>query len=699
VRDTLIQLQVFFEIAMSIGNSLNLTKMLQVCLSTYLAKLGCSAGAVIATRSDGNDRYRNEVVFSIPRRIQKTPNCVAGLERVSARFSPDERAAFCARLPIVQEEADNRGYSHIFDLPGFGFLVLFKANKPLQETIPRSLKAINKKLADSCLACRQNEKINHLVGRLQSEIDERARAEDALRDAHDRFLTVMDSIDATVYVADFQTHEILYMNRNMVESFGGNHEGQLCYRVFRNRSTPCANCTNRLLLDGDGCPTGVHVWEGQNSVTNKWYINYDRAVKWVDGKWVRLQIATDISQIKELQQKQIKAETQLRQSQKMESIGNLAGGIAHDFNNIIASIIGFTELALDEALEGSDSEDYLNEVYIAARRAKDLVKQILAFARQSDAEIKPIRIDAIIKEVLKLIRSSIPSNIQIIQHIESDALIQGNPTQVHQILMNLFTNAAHAMEADGGILEVSLKERVIDSSAEKKRHDLRYGRYIILTVSDTGAGISPEHLGAVFEPYFTTKATGKGTGLGLAMVHGIVESYGGKIAVESELNQGSLFTVLLPITSGNEVKGAHESGPLALGLERILVIDDEAQIAKMNGRILERLGYSVSTRTSSLEALELFRSRSRDFDLVITDLTMPNMTGDQLAVELLKIRPDIPVILCTGFSERISEDEALDMGIKAFAYKPIIMAELANTVREVLEEGKRSPPLPTAESS
>ncbi|MFH2218502.1 MAG: response regulator [Pseudomonadota bacterium] len=379
-------------------------------------------------------------------------------------------------------------------------------------------------------------------------------------------------------------------------------------------------------------------------------------------------------------------EEELLRSQKMESIGNLAGGIAHDFNNILSSIIGFTELALDEVEKDTNIEDSLQEVYAAGKRAKDLVKQILAFARQTEEEIKPTQVDTIAKEVLKLIRSSIPTTIEIKQNIESDSLVMSNATQLHQIFMNLFTNAAHAMEDEGGILELSLKDIVINGSVDMQGIGLNPGNYLQIRVSDTGVGIPPDILGSIFDPYFTTKGPGEGTGMGLAMVHGIVEIYGGKVTVDSRLGDGTAFTIYLPITRKRKAHSPCETEELPSGSERILFIDDEASIAKMGSQVLERLGYLVTTRTSSVEALELFRSKPNHFDLVITDMTMPNMTGDTLAVELMKIRPDIPVILCTGYSKKISNDSATAIGIKAFAYKPIVKVDLAKTVRKVLDD-------------
>jgi PAS domain S-box-containing protein len=398
-------------------------------------------------------------------------------------------------------------------------------------------------------------------------------------------------------------------------------------------------------------------------------------------------VTRDISERKRAEKMRKDLESQLHQALRMESIGTLAGGIAHDFNNILSSIIGYTELSLDDVDRNTELASNLREVYTAGLRAKDLVKQILIFARQANEEIKPVQVDIIVKEALKFLRSSVPTSIEIRQDIESDSLIMADPTQVHQIVMNLCTNAAQAMHEEGGVLSVGLTDVRLDSDFIKSDDDLKPGHYLKLSMSDTGSGMPPDVMKSIFEPYFTTKMPGEGTGMGLATVYGIVKNYGGKIMVESEVEKGSTFTVYLPIT--NKCTGAApcQEEELPSGTERILFIDDEAPIAKMGSQILERLGYSVTMRTSGVEALELFRSKPKDFDLVITDMTMPNMTGDKLAMELIAFRADIPVILYTGYSKKISDETALEIGIKAFAYKPIVKADLAKTVRKVLDEG------------
>ena len=388
------------------------------------------------------------------------------------------------------------------------------------------------------------------------------------------------------------------------------------------------------------------------------------------------------------------SEKQLQQVMKLQAIGTLAGGIAHDFNNILFPIVGYTELTMDDTPEDSQARQNLQEVLKATNRAKELVQQILAFSRQSSQERKPLKIQYLIKEAFKLLRATIPSSIEIDCDIdEFCGPINGDPTQIHQIIMNLCTNAYHAMQESGGKLEVKLKEININYEQSQERVGMKIGKHIELTVKDSGHGMDQQVMDRIFEPYYTTKEQGKGTGLGLSVIHGIVKNYGGDIVVSSQSGKGSTFKVYLPVIDEfeEEIETTAPSTEIN-GTERILLVDDEKQIIDIEQQILERLGYKVTPKTDSEEALEEFAAQPDRFDLVITDMTMPKMTGDQLAKRMMDIKPQIPVILCTGFNEAITEEKALAMGIDKFVMKPIIKDDLANTIRTVLDNN--GPALP-----
>jgi len=388
---------------------------------------------------------------------------------------------------------------------------------------------------------------------------------------------------------------------------------------------------------------------------------------------------------------EIDLETRLARAQKMEAIGTLAGGIAHDFNNILSAILGFTEMVAADLPEGSRNREDLDEVITACSRARDLVKQILAFSRRSEHEARPLRIDLVVNEALKMLRSSLPSSIEMNKLIKPGLpTVLADPTQIHQIVMNLCANAAQAMENEHGTIEVALDDLLVDEDTAGKPGDLPPGSYVRLGIRDSGKGMPPEICDRIFEPYFTTKKPGEGTGLGLAVVYGIVKGLGGDVSVESRIGRGTTFRIYVPAAGKQEESTRPTAGqaPLPAGTERILFVDDEPPIVKLGAKYLRRVGYEVTTRQSSKEALELFQSDPRRFDLIITDMTMPHMTGDELAAELLSIRSDIPVVLCTGYSRRITEVKARELGIRAYVMKPLTQHELATKVREVLDEAQ-----------
>jgi PAS domain S-box-containing protein len=381
-------------------------------------------------------------------------------------------------------------------------------------------------------------------------------------------------------------------------------------------------------------------------------------------------------------------EEQLRQAQKMEAVGTLAGGIAHDFNNILAVILGNVELALDDVREDAVRQN-LEQVFKASKRGPDLVKQILTFSRKSDTRRKSVEIVPLVEETFRLLRASIPANIEMsLDSKVTEAAVLVDPSEIQQIVMNLASNAEHAMRDRGGTFTLSIDEKAYLPGQQSPAGEIEPGDYVVITARDTGAGMTAETRKRIFEPFFTTKRTGEGTGMGLAVVYGVVRSVGGGIAVDSTPGKGTTFNVFLPKAGLDTQDRPEAAEPLRGGEERILFVDDEKAVTEANRAILERLGYKVTATTDGRKALELFAKDPRRYDLVITDQAMPQITGIKLAEELLRVRGDIPIILCTGYSHAASPEKAKEAGIRDFLMKPIVRKELSETVRRVLDEVK-----------
>jgi PAS domain S-box-containing protein len=526
------------------------------------------------------------------------------------------------------------------------------------------------------------------------DITERKKSEQALLESEERYRAVVEGLPAMIF-RFLPDGTLTFMNRAYSAFLNKGHQTPIGQNIFGLLPEAEQKRIRIYLLSLD--PQNPNKTYEHEMITPDgqalWLEWNDRALFDQEGKVVEYQsIGRDITENKQALKEREKMEKLLQEAQKLEAIGTLAGGIAHDFNNILSAIIGYAGLMqLAEIPQDSPLGPYLEGILRAGDRAKDLVSQILTFSQDNEKEKRPVQLGFIIKEVLKFLRASLPSTIKIHQDFSKETgTILANATQMHQVLMNLCTNAAQAMRDTGGSLDVELAEVILDAQEAAHLPGLKAGPYVRLSVKDSGHGMSPEILERIFEPYFTTKAKGEGTGLGLAVTHGIVKNHEGAIYVKSELGKGSLFEVYLPVYESVEFEVRPVAPePLPQGTERVLFVDDEPAILEIGKKILKRLGYQVDVRTSSLEALEVFRAKPDEYDLVITDLTMPNMTGDRLAREILAVRSDIPIILSTGFSQVVTRERAKSMGIKELVMKPLTVRNLAETVRKVLDGSNR----------
>jgi PAS domain S-box-containing protein len=553
--------------------------------------------------------------------------------------------------------------------------------KALSATIENAIK--NKRIEKELEKYRTylEELVQERTAELIKEVDERKRVASALKESEERYrIAIEHSNDGVAIVKEEQYS---FVNQKFVDIFGYNQPRDLVEKpislVFHPDDSQQVTEYNRRMQQSEPAPSRYEC-KGLRKDKRTIHLEISAARTVFQDDPVSLMFLRDVTHRKHL-------ENQLKQAQKLEAIGTLAGGIAHDFNNIIGIIMGCTELSLLSVSKEDTTHRHLRQILNASQRAADLVKQILTFSRQRDPEKRALQIGTVVKEVIKMLRASLPATIEIKQNISPDAgMVFADPTQIHQVLMNLCTNAAHSMRKNGGILNVMLANVDLTLEDVKKCVDIDPGAYVKLTISDTGTGMDHSVIERIFDPYFTTKKAGEGTGLGLAVVHGIISQNRGAIEIQSEPGIGSTFHVLIPrIESEKDVGPKKDFGELPRGSETILFVDDEEGLVDLAKNMLEYLGYQVITSTSSIEALKLFMEGPDRFDLIITDMTMPHMTGDKLSEEMLRIKPDIPIIICTGFSEMISEDKAKSLGIRDYILKPLIMNRLAESVRNALD--------------
>ncbi|MBN2297330.1 MAG: cache domain-containing protein, partial [Deltaproteobacteria bacterium] len=528
-----------------------------------------------------------------------------------------------------------------------------------------------------------------ITGALSSgeDITERKHAEKEIRESEARFRTMFEGTTDGILVADPLTRQFIAANTSICEMLGYSHEEIKTLSVYDIHSPEDVEWVlEQFEKQMEGSIELVHDIPVRKRDGSIFYADIRSSPIVLDGKPFLMGIFRDITERRQVEEQKRIYEISLLHSQKMEAIGTLAGGIAHDFNNILSAIIGYTELCLMEDEGAPRIRSYHAEILKAGNRARDLVKQILTFSRHEEGQEKPVILKYMVKEVLKLLRPSLPVTIEIRQDIRSEGMVMADPTQIHQVIMNLCTNAANAMDTGSGVLSIGVDETMLDAQAAIRLNAREPGHYMVLTVSDTGCGMTQDIMGRIFDPYFTTKEKDKGTGLGLAVVHGIVTSNRGTINVESEPGKGTTFRIYLPRIVMAVEKETVPAPAIPTGNERILFVDDEPALTSIVHQMLESLGYAVTTTTDSVHALDLFRSNPNLFDLVITDMTMPKMTGETLVQEMFKIRSDIPVILCTGYSDIMSEEKSRKMGIRDFALKPILKKDLAAKIRAVLDQ-------------
>ncbi len=528
---------------------------------------------------------------------------------------------------------------------------------------------------------------------LAQDITERKQAAEELRESERNLSLIYDTVESVLFqivIDSHDTYRFLTVNNTFLKATGLTTDQIIGKSIDEVIPEPSLTLVRNKYQEAIRTKTTVHWEETTEYSTGKkiGIVSITPAIN-TQGKCTHLIGSVyDITELRQAEEEKKKLESRLQHAQKMEAMGALAGGIAHDFNNILTPIIGYTELSLVNVEKESQLQRNLQEVYKAGIRAKDLVKQILTFSRKSEQEFQPLQLKLIVEEALNLIRASLPTTIEIHQDIQSDSIIIGDPSQIHQVLMNLCTNAEHAMQEKGGVLEVRLEDVELDDTFTSNHPHANPGTYVRLTVHDTGFGMTPKVLKQAFDPFFTTKEKGEGTGMGLAVVHGIVQSHGGIITAYSKLGKGSTFNVFIPIPEKGKLPAAQIEKSIPKGNEHILFVDDEEMITNMGKQMLESLGYKVTIKTNSVEALEYFESNPDKFDLIITDQTMPKLTGHELARKILKIRPNIPIILCTGFSAKINEKKALANGISAFLLKPLLKHTMAEAIREVLDSQK-----------
>ncbi len=525
------------------------------------------------------------------------------------------------------------------------------------------------------MAAEQEAFLARYPGIVATKLEEKVRE---LKAVKEKWVKTFAALHDMVVLMD-KNKKIIQANASTCRFFKTTEDelrGKSC-EIFCGTDCPCKNCPgDRTIADG-----GDHSAEIYHEHLHRTFEISSSAVPDEDGKLDYIvYVVTDITERKRL-------EEELFQAHKMEAMGTLAGGIAHDFNNILTAVLGYSELAKDDALAKGLSASYLDEVIKATLRARDMVKQILSFSHKKPGYLHPIAPHLIIEEALKLLRNSMPSSVDIRTRIDCNCgMINGDPTKLHQIIINLCTNALKALDDEKGVIDIHLHRRQLNADDLRIQEEVQPGPFVELLIRDNGCGMNKTTTQHIFEPYFTTREVGEGTGLGLSIVYGLARSMGGIVQVHSQPGVGSEFRILFPVLpAASRRETAPIIADLPMGTERIMVVDDEEMIAELQKALLKKQGYKVTALTSSSDALKLFSAEPDAFDLLLTDQTMPEISGHELAAKFLALRPDFPIILCTGYSAIISRKQALKMGIKLYIHKPVQRCDLVRFVRDVLD--------------
>jgi PAS domain S-box-containing protein len=523
--------------------------------------------------------------------------------------------------------------------------------------------------------------------RLRYEITDRILKEDAIKASQERFLAVLESLDAIVYVADMETYELLYLNRFAREIFGDG-VGKTCWETLQSgQKSTCDFCSNDKLVDEEGNPKGPYIWEFQNTRNGHWYDIRDRAINWVDGRLVRLEIATDITDRKKAEEEKEKLEVQLRQAQKMEAIGQLAGGVAHDFNNILTAIIGYGNILQMKLKEGAPLRIYVDQILASSNRAAHLIQSLLAFSRKQIINTQPVNLNKLVLRIEKLLVRVIGEDIKLRTILaEEEVTVMADSGQIEQVLMNLATNARDAMP-EGGLLIIETGLVEFDKGFIEAHGDGKPGKHALISVTDSGVGMDEATRGKVFEPFFTTKEVGRGTGLGLAMVYGIIKQHGGYTDVYSEQGKGTKFKIYLPLVKA-EVKEEEISrlSDVKGGTETILVAEDDETVRELTRGVLEQFGYTVIVAEDGADAIDKFRENTDKIQLLILDVVMPRRNGKEAYEEIKKIKNELKVLFLSGYTADIMKRKGIFEEGLNFLLKPVSINNLLRKVREVLDE-------------